>query len=129
MKNKIYKTLIITLSLCLTGCMGIYEGGFECPAGSGVGCKSISEVNALVNLGGLPKSSTEKSSEIISETDTCHSCGHSSFLRKNQPEIWINPLYLKRRQKTQQEEQLKDRQEERTDIRSKKEIPHGTISL
>lgn len=68
MKNKIYKALSITLSFSLSGCMGIYEGGFECPAGVGVGCKSISDVNMLVNLGEIPKSSTEqpmtKKSEI-----------------------------------------------------------------
>ncbi|OJW54571.1 MAG: hypothetical protein BGO67_10520 [Alphaproteobacteria bacterium 41-28] len=38
-----------TLPLCLTGCMGVYEGGFECPPGEGVKCKSISEVNQLVD--------------------------------------------------------------------------------
>ena len=60
MKNKIYKALIITLPLCLTGCMGIYEGGFECPASVGVGCKSISDVNTMVNIGDIPKASTEQ---------------------------------------------------------------------
>jgi hypothetical protein len=35
--------------------MGVYEGGFECPPGEGVGCKSISEVNQMVNDGELPK--------------------------------------------------------------------------
>ena len=29
--------------------MGVYEGGFECPPGEGVGCKSISEVNVIVD--------------------------------------------------------------------------------
>jgi hypothetical protein len=44
----------------LSGCMGIYEGGFECPAGTGVGCKSISEVNQMVNQGELPKGGLPK---------------------------------------------------------------------
>lgn len=39
------------LPFCLTGCMGVYEGGFECPPGEGVGCKSISEVNQMVDQG------------------------------------------------------------------------------
>ena len=30
--------------------MGVYEGGFECPPGKGVGCKSISEVNHMIDL-------------------------------------------------------------------------------
>lgn len=38
-----------TLPLCLSSCMGVYEGGFECPPGKGVGCKSISEVNQMVD--------------------------------------------------------------------------------
>ena len=48
------------LPLCLTGCMGVYEGGFECPAGIGVGCKSISDVNTMVNLGEIPKAPAEQ---------------------------------------------------------------------
>ncbi|HUX79580.1 MAG TPA: hypothetical protein VMW10_07570 [Alphaproteobacteria bacterium] len=51
-KNSIY---ILGLGLCLTGCMGVYEGGFECPPGVGVGCKSISEVNKMVDHGELPQ--------------------------------------------------------------------------
>ena len=48
------KTLLMTsyqllITATLTGCMGVYEGAFECPPGEGVGCKSISEVNTLVN--------------------------------------------------------------------------------
>ena len=52
--------LLITAALLLSGCMGIYEGGFECPAGTGVGCKSISEVNQMVNQGELPKEALPK---------------------------------------------------------------------
>lgn len=63
MKNKIYKVFSITLSISLSGCMGIYEGGFECPAGTGVGCKSISDVNEMVNLGEIPKASSLQPSE------------------------------------------------------------------
>ncbi|KAB2835073.1 MAG: hypothetical protein F9K49_04280 [Caedimonadaceae bacterium] len=40
--------LLIT-ALALSGCMGVYEGGFECAPQKGVGCKSISEVNEMVN--------------------------------------------------------------------------------
>lgn len=40
---------IFFLPLILSGCMGIYEGGFECPPGEGTKCKSISEVNELIN--------------------------------------------------------------------------------
>lgn len=37
------------LPFCLQGCMGVYEGGFECPPGEGIKCKSISEVNQMVD--------------------------------------------------------------------------------
>lgn len=53
-------TLIAMPTAFLSGCMGIYEGGFECPAGTGVGCKSISEVNTMVNQGELPKGDLSK---------------------------------------------------------------------
>lgn len=67
MKNKIYKALSITLSFSLSGCMGIYEGGFECPAGVGVGCKSISDVNTMVNQGDIPKAPAEQPITLKSE--------------------------------------------------------------
>jgi len=44
-----YRLLITSLALALSGCMGVYEGGFECPPGEGVKCKSISEVNQMVD--------------------------------------------------------------------------------
>lgn len=52
-----FKTLPLSLgisivALTLSGCMGIYEGGFECPPGKGLGCTSISDVNKSLE-GGL----------------------------------------------------------------------------
>ena len=121
MKNKIYKAFCITLPLCLTGCMGIYEGGFECPAGTGVGCKSISEVNNMVNLGDLPKSLSEIPLEDNENTHTCNTCGRSSALVSEKPEIWINPLYLRAPGETYQEEPQ--------ETPSEKVLLHDTISL
>lgn len=54
---------------CLSGCMGIYEGGFECPPGKGVGCKSITEVNDMVNQGVLPLPTTSSQSSEAVESD------------------------------------------------------------
>ncbi|MHB1910420.1 MAG: type IV conjugative transfer system lipoprotein TraV [Nitrososphaerales archaeon] len=45
---------IIILSNLLGGC-AIYDQSFDCEAGKGVGCKSISEVNDLINQGNLDK--------------------------------------------------------------------------
>lgn len=44
-----YWALITALAPALTSCMGVYEGGFECPPGEGIKCKSISEVNKMVD--------------------------------------------------------------------------------
>lgn len=55
-----WRSATLMAALLLSGCMGIYEGGFECPAGTGVGCKSISDVNAMVNQGELPKAPAEQ---------------------------------------------------------------------
>lgn len=82
------------LPLCLTGCMGIYEGGFECPAGRGVGCKSISEVNDMVNHGVLPRISQEMRADFDPNAPKCESCDRPFSSNQEEPGIWINPLYL-----------------------------------
>lgn len=70
--------LLITMSaLALTSCMGVYEGGFECPPGEGVGCKSISQVNQMVNDGELPKGELSKAE--LSKRDLPKNPSFSSF--------------------------------------------------
>ena len=95
MQTKMTKSSFI-LPLFLSGCMGIYEGGFECPPGEGTKCKSISEVNELVNQGQLPPKSPEKSQEHQSG-----SCAASTELSETScsltpdhlvPAIWWSPL-------------------------------------
>jgi hypothetical protein len=49
LKKLLQYCLTATLPFCLPGCMGVYEGGFECPPGEGIKCKSISEVNQMVD--------------------------------------------------------------------------------
>lgn len=93
-KNRILRYCVTaTLPFCLTGCMGIYEGGFECPAGIGVGCKSISEVNDMVN-GGLFPNGAQISHLEFREGHSCDRCHQKSLSDSEHPEIWINPLYL-----------------------------------
>ncbi|MBY0500435.1 MAG: hypothetical protein K2P93_00335 [Alphaproteobacteria bacterium] len=79
--------LSATLSFCLQGCMGVYEGGFECPPGEGVGCKSISEVNQMVEHGELPKKQNETQ-------PSCQQCNSNpDFLQSpsEEPLIWYSP--------------------------------------
>lgn len=78
--SKVYPLFSLVFLLALSGCMGVYEGGFECPAGVGVGCKSISEVNDLVNdlviARELPKASP-------------------SSVSAQEPEIWYSPSFIR----------------------------------
>ena len=47
------KFLMISSLLSLVGCSS-YQEQFDCPPGSGVGCKSLSDVDQLVESGKLP---------------------------------------------------------------------------
>lgn len=58
--------------------MGVYEGGFECPPGTGVGCKSISDVNQMVNDGELP----QKPLPDLPQTH-CEKCGSNLEPQQN----------------------------------------------
>ncbi|MDI9635792.1 hypothetical protein QM565_08340 [Geitlerinema splendidum] len=87
--KSIYTKSLIGLSLSLSGCMGVYEGGFECPPGEGVGCKSISEVNHMVDQGlGSQNQSSTSAQEAEDNEPVCKkrsgSCSAS-------PEIWYAP--------------------------------------
>jgi hypothetical protein len=86
------RVLMTGMALSLSGCMGVYEGGFECPPGEGVGCKSISEVNEMVNQGlGTRKQepSTQSSEEETKET-VCRK-GSSCPSTLDSSEIWYAP--------------------------------------
>lgn len=52
---------VFSMMLCffLTGCMGINKK-FDCPLKGGVTCKSVSEVNDLVDRGSLPYKENDK---------------------------------------------------------------------
>ena len=82
--------LSATLPFCLQGCMGIYEGGFECPPGRGVGCKSISDVNQMVNQGELPENAVP---DLPPSQPPCEQCGANrdqpiDLKHPERPEIW-----------------------------------------
>ena len=71
----------VFLALSLSGCMGVYEEGFDCPPGVGVGCKSISHVNTMVNQGLLPRPETdapqEQPPENLNPSGSCKNCSSS----------------------------------------------------
>ena len=75
------------LSLCLTGCMGVYEGGFECPPGIGVGCKSISEVNQMIDQ--CSSGAELKCAEKVQEYQKGPLCEAASGSIENK--IWYPP--------------------------------------
>lgn len=86
----ITKLQLLTTALALSGCMGVYDGGFECPPGEGVGCKSISEVNHMVDEGTLPKKQDDLHAAM------CEQCGSNSQFQKDIEElhIWYSPWAL-----------------------------------
>jgi len=86
------RTLVAGMALSLSGCMGVYEGGFECPPGEGVGCKSISEVNEMVNqgLGTRKQEPNTQSSEEENKENACEK-GYSCPLIPGSSEIWYAP--------------------------------------
>ena len=68
----ITKHVLIFGALFLTGCLGVYDDDFDCGVGKGVGCRSISQVNEMVNRGQVPlpetpaeeTASTDESSDL-----------------------------------------------------------------
>lgn len=93
LKNKKLLQYFITaiLPLCLTGCMGVYEGGFECPPGEGVGCKSISDVNQMVNRGELPPPEINKQDSQAKESCSCGAPPvDAPSLPSETPKIWYS---------------------------------------
>ncbi len=89
------RTLTVGIALSLSGCMGVYEGGFECPPGEGVGCKSISEVNEMVNqgLGTRKQDPNTQSSEEETKETVCRK-GSSCPSTFDPSEIWYAPKGL-----------------------------------
>ncbi len=92
--HRLLITAMLLPAALLSGCMGIYEGGFECPAGIGVGCKSISDVNQMVDQGDLP----ERSHANLPQPH-CKKCGAPQAQEidpkhHEKPKIWYAPLNL-----------------------------------
>ncbi len=62
-----HRIMIFGLALSLSGCSGLYKETFDCGSKDGVGCKSIAEVDALVNAQD-PQVMGSKDLEPIRET-------------------------------------------------------------
>lgn len=91
-----YSSLLSFLLLPLiSGCsiMGVYEGGFDCPPGKGVGCKSISEVNEMVNAGELPPKA-EKTPAPEETRKDCKSCKGQTQKTFEGDIWWKDPLWF-----------------------------------
>lgn len=55
------KKCIFVLPFFMTACAGIYGESFDCPPGEGVACKSISEVNRMIDKGEIGQKKGEHS--------------------------------------------------------------------
>jgi hypothetical protein len=91
--------IIFLFPLFLSGCMGIYEGGFECPAGQGTQCKSISEVNELINrkqIPGVREQDFRSQACSVSQDFSDSLCTSPVPLTPDflTPGIWWNPAIL-----------------------------------
>jgi hypothetical protein len=100
-----------TLPFCLQGCMGVYEGGFECPPGEGIKCKSISEVNQMVDQ--CSASSVQRvvpsvqSPECgIPELRNQGSMKPSSAIQTS--EIWYSPFFENDHEESRKRKMLND---------------------
>ena len=93
-KNITKKLIGFSLTLALTGCMGIYEGGFECPPGEGTKCKSISDVNGMVNRGEIPpRTPSSQETSCCCDADGSQ-INTSSCHVSDTPEIWFAPWVM-----------------------------------
>ena len=62
----VFKTLLtVSIGVILSGCSTTSET-FDCKAGKGVGCKSISQVNKMVDEGSLGAEQEERSHTLLS---------------------------------------------------------------
>lgn len=88
---------ILMTPLILSGCMGVYEGGFECPPGEGLGCTSISDVNEKVNqgLGSRNQNSNQEEGDLNESENTASSCKSGSCSKPSpSSEIWYSPWFI-----------------------------------
>jgi hypothetical protein len=100
-----------TLALALSGCMGVYEGGFECPPGEGINCKSISEVNKLVDQ--YSTSSVQCSAPSV-QNQKCEipelrdqsSIGTAPAIQTS--EIWYSPFFENDHENSRKKKVLND---------------------
>lgn len=90
-QKSIYTKSLLGLSLSLSGCMGVYEGGFECPPGEGVGCKSISEVNHMVDQGLGSQNQSSTSTQKTEDNEPVCKKGSGSCAITS--EIWYAPAF------------------------------------
>ena len=83
-----FKTSFTLLSLlALTGCSS-YQEGFDCPAGVGVGCKSLSTVDQMIERGELPKPILEDNNvEGLTLSSTRTSLTNDSYVNEPQSRL------------------------------------------
>ncbi len=99
------------LPFCLSGCMGVYEGGFECPPGEGIKCKSISEVNQMVDQCSTPSGQCSvprvQSPECgIPELRNQGSIKPSPAIQTS--EIWYSPFFENDHEESRKQKVLDD---------------------
>lgn len=86
-------TILLPLTLSLAGCGGALNSNFDCPNKPGVMCRSLDQVNSMVNRGelgkddGIRKAGTEGFSHVVSILKTTRPLRANDQVMR----IWIAP--------------------------------------
>lgn len=81
-KQTYLKKLIIITTLLALGACAVHSTKFECEPGKGVGCKSVSKVNKMIDKKQISEEKEEKEEKFDDE---------DIFLPGTQKRIWIAP--------------------------------------
>lgn len=97
---KIYKLGLVILVMTLTGCSSM-NSSFDCPNKAGVNCKSMDQINTMVDSGQLPtagcssccSSANDKSADFTPyPTTISYSPGQPIRYGESVQRIWVAPF-------------------------------------
>jgi conjugal transfer pilus assembly protein TraV len=96
MSFKLFKTMSFLLFSLLTAC-GVSKENFDCKYGKGVGCRSISEVNTMVNEGQLrdpskPLANQPKNSVLEKHSSEFEALNPVQRIQEAHLRIWVAPF-------------------------------------
>lgn len=87
---------LIMMILILTGCANIgMNSSFSCGVGTGLGCKSVTEVNDIVDTGVMTVQATDEQEKAVYSMLTYYDAYDKSAMPEREPEkrlrVWFAP--------------------------------------